>query len=934
MTRRQWATGLIAAVTVTGAATLLPTTPTTAAAPAASTNADPGLGNGLGRLLAQSEQRSLRSSDRLRNNQEGLTIRDAQNRVLVQLTPQSDANRAAYRRQAEQLGLVVQNVDAKHGTLEGFVPLSAVRALAAMKETGTLAQAVRPQTRAGKTTSQGVALQRANKVHAKGIDGKGITIGALSDSYDTATTTTDGDPLTVHAAQDVASGDLPGRGNARNSKPVVVLEDGTDPDFDVDEGRAMLQIAHDMAPGSKLCFATAYTGEIGFADNIRRLADKKGRCGADVVVDDIAYFSEPMFSDGPIGDAIDEVAAKGTHYFTAVGNDGVQASWNSKVRLIPFDRGVKGTNLDFTEVPEELYDGGLQDMNPGAGTDVAQDAYLGEGGGVLNFQWDDPFDIDGATIGEPYFSATGEVTDADPEPSFEFTPTAAQLDTTVLFRTDAIPTGTTDLVLTVEAPDGTVSEIDTGSSPEVLATTLEDPGTYTITISGFDGSTGPFTLDISPVLSPSKVTTDFNLLVFDAEGGYMGAFADKNPLSGRPSELGLPVDIGDVQLVISRAGTGPVGATRMRHVITGDAVFTEYADPLSPALWGHALAKGATAVAAYDPFRPFLPESYTSPGGDVPVFFDSEGNRYAKPQIRRVPQVAAAARGNNTFFAGDDARDPDLFPNFAGTSASAPHLASIAALALQKAGGGKSYTPKALRTRLQESTFKHDLDPMVSSGTAGGLTVVARGDQGSETDTIVPQAMVDPNFFTLKYDGKVAVRSVTFYGETASPTALGKRNPPLSDGIVFDPRKFDGETPYRTDGFPFTIGATYGGLARQKVKATFSVPGGGESAKGQFRRMTLTFQSGLSKGQALRFGVDRDLAISGFGGANEGNGADELGGATFLPHGVAVPEGMDFSATLTDGRVIRGSLSNRLGYGFSPVDGYGLVNAEEAALGR
>jgi len=62
--------------------------------------------------------------------------------------------------------------------------------------------------------------------------------------------------------------------------------------------------------------------------------------------------------------------------------------------------------------------------------------------------------------------------------------------------------------------------------------------------------------------------------------------------------------------------------------------------------------------------------------------------------------------------------------------------------------------------------------------------------------------------------------------------------------------------------------------------------------------------------------------------------ADELEGATFLPQGVSVPEGMEFSAKLSNGRTIRGSLKNDLGHGFTAVDGYGLINAEEAALGR
>ena len=178
------------------------------------------------------------------------------------------------------------------------------------------------------------------------------------------------------------------------------------------------------------------------------------------------------------------------------------------------------------------------------------------------------------------------------------------------------------------------------------------------------------------------------------------------------------------------------------------------------------------------------------------------------------------------------------------------------------------------------------------------------------------------------------LKSLTFFGETASPTALGKRNPPKSDGIVFDQRPFPGTAPFRDQGFPFTIGATSGGLSKSSVTPTYSVPGGGESKAGQFRRLTVNFASGLKSGQGLQFGVDRDLAVSGFGGSNEGNGADELGGAVFMPQGTALPTGWCSSASWRTASKIYGMFSNRLGHGWTPVDGYGVVNAEKAVLGR
>ncbi|HWO49754.1 MAG TPA: hypothetical protein VNM42_07790, partial [Solirubrobacterales bacterium] len=113
------------------------------------------------------------------------------------------------------------------------------------------------------------------------VDGTGVKVGILSDSFARRTS-----PATT-AAQDVASGDLPGPGNpCGRTTPVQVLDDGS-LNSKADEGRAMLQAVHDVAPGASLAFATADNSDTSFAGNIIDLAN----AGADVIADDYIYFN-------------------------------------------------------------------------------------------------------------------------------------------------------------------------------------------------------------------------------------------------------------------------------------------------------------------------------------------------------------------------------------------------------------------------------------------------------------------------------------------------------------------------------------------------------------------------------------------------------------------------------------------------------------------
>ncbi len=890
-------------------------------AAAAQTGPDAALGNGLGRLLDTVPSPLRARGVHLDPNR--LAIRDADGRVLVDLTAREGVAVAGLRRAAEAVGLRVTAVDAAGGTIEGYIALDRVRTLAGLEGAGTLAQSLKPELRTGSVTSQGVAFERVDRLPSS-ANGEGITVAALSDSFDGAQTTLFGDPLTIHAADDVRTGDLPGPGNPVNAQPVVVLTDDTS-GFAFDEGRAMLQLVHDVAPKSKLCFATAGPGLVAFAENVRALADKKGRCGADVLVDDAIFFDEPFFSDSVLSDAIDDVSAKGAHYFSSAGNEGDAQSWDAPVRLVDPERYAAAAGLDFSGVDPALYDGGVQDMDPGQGTDIAQTMHVGPGGGLFDLQWDDPVDLNGAKLAPPILSTTGEITAAAPEADVPFTTTTSQVGRIYQVKVDAIPSGTTDLILGLVDPSGNlVQQVDTGSSPEQLAFTVTEAGTYTLVVTGFDGDVGDFTLTVAEVLSPSRVTTDFNVLLFDTDGTYLGAVADTNPLSGRPSEIAGLGGPGDVQLVIARAGTGPFGATRLRNVLFDDMGFTEYSDPLAPAAVGHVTARSAIGVGAYDPFKPYLPEYFTSPGGDLPIMFDSAGDRYPSPSIRRVPSVSATDGGNTTFFVADTVRDPDTFPNFFGTSASAPHAAAIAALVLQREGGGTSLSTEALRRRLERSTFAHDLDPDYAAGSAHRLRISAAGPQGAEDDSFPPSSMIDPRFFRVDYSGRVPLRSIEFVGETANPTGFG------GPGIVFDDRPFGGETPFSDGGFPFTVGATSGGLNPADVGASFA----GQTAPGQFRRLILTFAGkGLARGRGLAFGIDRDEAHTAAGDAREGNGADSLGGATFIPQRIPEPFGLVFIATRTDGRRFVGAIRNRLGHGWTPLDGYGVIDAEKAVEG-
>ncbi|MBV8743305.1 MAG: hypothetical protein JOZ12_16065, partial [Sinobacteraceae bacterium] len=129
------------------------------------------------------------------------------------------------------------------------------------------------------------------------------------------------------AADDASSGDLPMSVNVLSGDEKTFCMNYGAPVFlpFTDEGRAMAQIVHDVAPGAALSFYTAENSEADFAKGIVALAT----AGAKVIADDVGYYDEPFYQDGVVAQAIDQVNGMGVSYFSAAGNNGSNAYENT-----------------------------------------------------------------------------------------------------------------------------------------------------------------------------------------------------------------------------------------------------------------------------------------------------------------------------------------------------------------------------------------------------------------------------------------------------------------------------------------------------------------------------------------------------------------------------------------------------------------------------
>lgn len=365
-------------------------------APLSSASVPENLGLGLKQLVEMSQRDQAELQNRMRSAPS--IVSDSSGRVVVNIHLNGAAPLAEVEAKLAALGVEIIAADAhwRSGVISAWLPLAQAIAAANLPGVRSIARAPRPVRRAGVVTAESSVVEHAAEVNTpgsvtpQGILGRGISIGLISDSYDSAT----GIP---RASAGVVSGDLPGPGNPDGyTQPVIVLKDDAISGV-VDEGRAMAEIVHDIAPAAKISFSAAGATQVTMAASIRNLRTSPQTL-CDVIVDDIGFADEPFFSDGILSQAIEDVvtsdslAGKKVSFFSAAGNSrnrGYSAEANiiSSADSLPY-RG----NLRFASVPSTLYAGGFHNLSA-SGTPVIVMPVTtdSDGSHQIVFQWDDPF---------------------------------------------------------------------------------------------------------------------------------------------------------------------------------------------------------------------------------------------------------------------------------------------------------------------------------------------------------------------------------------------------------------------------------------------------------------------------------------------------------------------------------------------------------------
>lgn len=275
-------------------------------------------------------------------------------------------------------GANVTNVYEQWNSVYVDATLAQIDALGELPDVRLVKMELKPRRRIGTVTTQGDASHRADQARTTfNVNGFGQRVGVISDTVNrTAAVGAGVVSPSGTPGMSILNGTTPqNNGNLPSNIRVVDFGelDGTD------EGTGMLEIVYDLAPGAELAFGSASNGSLVFADSIIKL---RTLAGCTVTTDDIGYFEEPFYSDGPIAKAITQNYLFGIPHFSAAGNDGdygIQAQYADINPAVP-SNGTAGSRADFHNFG---IGGGFPELLPFT---IQANAEV-----LILMQWDQPF---------------------------------------------------------------------------------------------------------------------------------------------------------------------------------------------------------------------------------------------------------------------------------------------------------------------------------------------------------------------------------------------------------------------------------------------------------------------------------------------------------------------------------------------------------------
>ena len=498
------------------------------------------------------------------------------------------------------------------------------------------------------------------------VTGKGIKIGILSTSFNAL----------GGMDEDIALGLLPAGMNGsddRGNKYVL-----NDVSYEDDEGRAMAQLVHAIAPDAELYFATPYEkieeqdpNQVPDTEETLKLADEWAAgmktqietlvnvINVDIIVDDLFQEFVPWFQDGIVAQTVDwavegnkKKGRKAVAYFSAAGND-TNTSYQSTFRGTPYSE--ISSQLPTTapgNKEQYLY----HNFDAHGGIDILQKVQFPENyaqpddPNIFVAQWDQPWDNNNSANEIWFFTEdNGELKFVDKTRNEPSQPVAAYL-----------------------------------LLPEKLS-------------------------DYDPVGNPFYVAFVHNT------HGYEGGGGQELPTFFK-------------WIAVFNGSQPPVGEVFREDF--PQASFIEHEKHGSSTVWGHNNSKLAANVGAAQywstPAYQANPSDWKSvlsefsSFGGTPIFFDSDGQRQ-EPEYRPEPRFIAPQNGDTSFFqpikkdanntfpgylTGGDP-DRDYLQNFAGTSAATPNVGAVAALLLEL---NRELTPAEIYEHLAASALPLPID--------------------------------------------------------------------------------------------------------------------------------------------------------------------------------------------------------------------------------